>query len=63
MPSDYNDIINIEYKKSTKYSFYATRKRVAQFAPFSVFKGFNVSIEKTKKEIERKLEKSTYKCE
>ncbi|EAH6818204.1 hypothetical protein EJI10_09485 [Campylobacter jejuni] len=49
-----------KYKKSTKYPLMPLEKRAAQFAPFSVLKGFDEAIEKKKKEMERKLEKSIY---
>ncbi|EPW6351607.1 hypothetical protein ACWM79_001835 [Campylobacter jejuni] len=56
MPNNHDDIINIKYKKSTKYPLMPLEKRAAQFAPFSVLKGFDEAIEKK----ERKLEKSIY---
>ncbi|MGI7854256.1 hypothetical protein ACNGJ6_04460 [Campylobacter jejuni] len=60
MPNNHDDIINIKYKKSTKYPLMPLEKRATQFAPFSVLKGFDEAIEKKKKEMERKLEKSIY---
>ncbi|WP_250540841.1 MULTISPECIES: hypothetical protein [Campylobacter] len=49
MPNNQDDIINIKYKKSTKYPLMPLEKRAAQFAPFSVLKGFDEAIEKKEK--------------
>lgn len=49
MPNNHDDIINIKYKKSTKYPLMPLEKRAAQFAPFSVLKGFDEAIEKKRK--------------
>lgn len=49
MPNNHDDIINIKYKKSTKYPLMPLEKRAAQFAPFSVLKGFDEAIEKKEK--------------
>ncbi len=54
MPNNHDDIINIKYKKSTKYPLMPLEKRVAQFAPFSVLKGFDEAIEKKEKRIGKK---------
>ncbi|MCW1596319.1 hypothetical protein OLV20_08425 [Campylobacter jejuni] len=53
-------LLILNTKKSTKYPLMPLEKRAAQFAPFSVLKGFDEAIEKKKKEMERKLEKSIY---
>lgn len=55
MPNNHDDIINIKYKKSTKYPLMPLEKRAAQFAPFSVLKGFDEAIKKRKKKWKESL--------
>ncbi len=44
---EYDDIINLPYKKSTKHKQMSLEARAAQFAPFAALTGFDEAVEET----------------
>lgn len=51
---DYTDIVEVPYKKSTKYKHMAPRERAAQFAPFAALTGHKDLIHETERLTEEK---------
>ena len=47
MSRPYEDIIDIEYRKSDKYPHMPLRDRAAQFAPFSALTGYSDVVDET----------------
>ncbi len=54
---EYDDIINLPYKKSTKHKQMSLEARAAQFAPFAALTGFDEAVEETVKESSKKRDK------
>lgn len=54
---EYEDIINMPYKKSTKHKHMSIEARAAQFAPFAALTGFDEAVEETVKESTEKRDK------
>lgn len=50
MKGKYDDIINLEYQKSNKRPHMKIRDRAAQFASFSVLKGYEEALKKIEEE-------------
>lgn len=53
--SDYSDIIDLEYKKSTKHPHMSNYDRAAQFAPFAALTGFASAINETGRKVDKKI--------
>lgn len=51
---DYSDIIDLPYKKSTKYKHMSRSDRAAQFAPFAALSGHKELIQETRRLTEEK---------
>jgi len=52
----YDDIINLEYRKSTTRKHMPVIDRAAQFAPFSALTGYDDAVEETARLTEEKIE-------
>ena len=48
--NDYNDIINLPFKKSDKYPHMSVRDRAAQFAPFSALTGYSDTVSEVERQ-------------
>lgn len=53
---DYSDIMNVPYRKSTKYKQMSQKDRAAQFAPFAALTGHKQLIQETQRITEEKRE-------
>jgi hypothetical protein len=58
--NNYEDIINHEYKKSTKRKQMPIADRAAQFAPFSALTGYDGAVSETARLTDRKIELDEY---
>lgn len=52
----YEDIINMEYKKSAKHPHMSLYDRAAQFSPFAALTGHDAAIEETARLTDSKIE-------
>ena len=48
--NDYNDIINLPFKKSDKYPHMLVRDRAARFAPFSALTGYSDTVSEVERQ-------------
>lgn len=60
---NYEDIINLPYKKSTRKKHMSLRDRAAQFGSFSALKGHDEAIEETARLTDQRPELDEYKIE
>ena len=58
--NDYNDIINIPYKKSEKFPHMSIRDRAAQFAPFSALTGYSDTVSEAGRITDRAIQLDEY---
>ena len=54
---EYDDIINLPYRKSTRHKQMSIEARAAQFAPFAALTGFDEAVEETVRESTAKRDK------
>ena len=59
----YDDIINLEYKKSTARKQMSVLDRAAQFAPFAALTGHDEAIRETARLTKRKIHLDEYEIE
>jgi len=59
----YEDIINLEYKKSTKHNHMSLYDRAAQFSPFAALTGYEDSIIESGRIVNKKIELTSEKLE
>ena len=52
--NNYEDIINLPYKKSVSHKHMSNHDRAAQFAPFAALTGYNELIKETARRVEKK---------
>ncbi|MBE7011382.1 MAG: YolD-like family protein [Ruminococcaceae bacterium] len=57
---NYDDIINLEYKKSTSRKQMPRIDRAAQFAPFSALTGYDGAVRETARLTDRRIELDEY---
>ncbi len=50
----YKDIIELDYKKSTKHKHMSNHDRAAQFAPFAALTGFDEEVKEVSKHADEK---------
>lgn len=63
MRNDYEDIIDLEYKKSDKYPHMSLRGRAAQFAPFSALTGYSEVVDETGRLTDKRRALDEYEIE
>lgn len=56
MNRNYDDIINLQYRPSSKHPHMSLYDRAAQFAPFAALTGHNAAIKESARLTEQKLE-------
>ena len=60
MIDEYDDIINLEYRKSDQYPHMSLRDRAAQFAPFSALTGYDDVVDEVGRATESRRELDEY---
>ena len=63
MNDDYNDIIDLPYKKSEKYAHMSISDRAAQFAPFSALTGYSDVVDEVGRLTSSRIELDEYEVE
>ena len=58
--NNYDDIINLPYRKSTKRPRMEIINRAAQFAPFSALTGYETEVKETARQTDKKIELDEY---
>lgn len=58
--NNYDDIINLPYRKSTKRPRMEIINRAAQFAPFSALTGYETAVKETARQTDKKIELDEY---
>ena len=58
--NNYDDIINLPYRKSTQRPRMEIINRAAQFAPFSALTGYETAVKETARQTEKKIELDEY---
>ncbi len=58
--NNYDDIINLPYKKSSKRPSMEIVNRAAQFAPFSALTGYDAAVKETARLTDKKIELDEY---
>ena len=58
--NNYDDIINLPYRKSTKRPRMEIINRAAQFAPFSALTGYETAVKETARLTDKKIELDEY---
>ena len=63
MRNEYDDIIDLEYKKSDRYPHMSLRDRAAQFAPFSALVGYSDIVDETGRTTDKRRTFDEYEIE
>ena len=63
MRNEYDDIIDLEYKKSDRYPHMSLRDRAAQFAPFSALVGYSDVVDETGRQTDKRRTLDEYEIE
>ena len=58
--NNYDDIINLPYRKSTQRPRMEIINRAAQFAPFSALTGYETAVKETARQTDKKIELDEY---